>query len=281
MKILSFILILGTAMLPNVALCEIKTVNTMDEIHTVFITNQMETLGIFDIDMVLRQPKEPTFQMANIKNHKVIFKKLFADLTPVEKNITLNLVTDGTPSILIEPLAPQIIQAIQKISPNTIALTAALTGPLDKISDLTIKRYETLKSLGIDFSNSFLKNQMLVFSTMEPFKENYPEFKKGILSANGEQDNINKGTILIEFLKRTNTHPECIIFVDDKESNVTEVGTTLAIYNPKINYIGIIYKGAELFPSEIVTEIVFENAWLQKIRLAKKISNQFSKKIVE
>src|SRR5690349_19229694 len=127
----------------------------MREIQTAFEQSTGETLGLFDIDMVLVQPSASAFQMANMKRHRSALKALLEPLSQLEKDMTLMLILQQGHTILVEPQTPSIVANIHKKTPKLIALTSTLTGQWDKIQDGVLFRAEQLKSVNIDFASSF------------------------------------------------------------------------------------------------------------------------------
>jgi len=273
MKMMDLIFAATTVVLPAVALAETKITNSMEEVQTIFAETKGETLGVFDVDMVLIQSSEPAFQMLNMMAHKPLLKSLLESLNPIEKDVTINLTTQQSPSILIEKQTPALIKKIQDKHPKCIALTAALTGSLGSNIDQSTRRYEQLKAVGINFSSSFPAFKSIVFDNFPPYRNNYPEFKEGILCSNGEGSELGKGKVLVEFLKKVNYEPQTIIFIDDREKNIVDVEKALLTYNSNIRYIGLVYKGADHYPTKMVDEKSFREKWLEVINQSKIIAN--------
>ncbi len=262
-------LFIGGLIVSTMAIGEQRLISNINVLPTL-CKQDVETLWVFDIDMVLKQPNEAAFQMRNMKKYKESMKKMLEPLDELEKNLTLHLISKTEGSILVEHEVPSVIAQIQKHH-KTIALTASLTGSLHDIQDITLQRYAILKKLGLDFSNSFPAFESLSFSDMSTFRGHHPEFKKGILSSNGEGDHHGKGKVLVQFFKKINYNPKMIIFIDDRQKNVDDVDNALKEYNAAIQYIGIVYNAAENYPSESISLEAFEKAWQDKIRQAKKI----------
>lgn len=234
----------------------------MFEIAQAFETaHPEETLGLFDIDMVLLHPKESAFQMANINRHKTVIKTLLKSLTKDEQNLTLNLIVKAN-MMRVDDAMPQILNNLKKKpNMNVIAFTASFAGKMDTITDMVLHRYQQLKAADIDFSDNFADLSPLVLNTLEPYRGHYPEFKHGILSSNTQ----SKGKVLIAFLKhiaasknspttqsmpKTNiTKPKTIIFVDDRKEIVMDVEQALGEHHPEIKFVGFVYDAASKFPS--------------------------------
>jgi hypothetical protein len=265
MKTIGLLFALGLSIAPSVALCKTEVANSMQAVQSIFEQSTGETLGLFDIDMVLIQTSVPAFQMANMKEHKAALKALLEPLSPLEKDMTLMLTLRQGHAILVEPQTPGILNNIRQHQNKLIAFTSTLTGQWGDINDGIAFRAKQLKSVDIDFSASFPLTKPLIFNQIKPYRNQHPEFKQGILAANGEQ----KGAALIAFLQKIDYKPNTIIFVDDREKNIQDVEKSLSQYNAKIKFIGIIYKGAERYPSERIDETSFKKAWVEKIQQAK------------
>lgn len=255
---------------------EIITMFTMQEVHTKFVevsakSSPEEILGIFDIDLVLTQPSNPAWQMPNIQKYRSQLKALTKDLSPEQKDVLLNLMTKSSPAILVEQDTPHILQSIKDRQIKTMALTASLTGRLGKINDVAIWRYETLRSLGINFFSSFEPAEKISFKQLPSYLGRYPEFYKGILCSNGEGSKINKGEILIAFLHEVSYEPKQIIFVDDKIENLENVEKALATLDKRIHFVGIHYKGAEVLKPIPIDEKKFLHEWEILITRSKKL----------
>ncbi len=231
-----------------------------------------DCLGLWDVDMVLTQPDDPHVQMPNVIEYFHALKDIVSTLTPEQKEVMYNLATISSLAILVEQGTSTIISNLANQGLPMIALTASLTGKLGHIDNIETWRYETLKSLGIDFSGSFPAIDTMEFREIPPFLGHYPVFKKGILSTNGQARQGSKGEALIAFLKQFVLQPRIIVFVDDREYNLQEVQTALLQHNPKIEFIGIHYTGADNVSVQKVSEEAFKAHWLKFANQAKKIA---------
>lgn len=61
---------------------QITEVDNMEEVFQFFKDADSNTLAIFDVDMVLVQPKDPAFQMANMKRYSRICKRIMKEIPP-------------------------------------------------------------------------------------------------------------------------------------------------------------------------------------------------------
>ena len=274
MKLAFIAMAVGGLLSPITAFAEIKQANSFKNIQTIFAQEKGEILGMFDIDMVLVQSNNPAFQMKNMKIYKAVLTEIFASLSPLEKDVTLNLTIMNSGSNLVEKNIPKTIQKIYRTSPKLVALTASFSGALNNSQEIIDLRYQQLKKFGIDFSNSFPEFKTIIFEKIPTYFDNHPQFKHGIMSSNGEGNSINKGNITVEFLKTVNYTPDVIIFVDDRDKNLKDVEQALKDFNPNIRYVGIHYKGAEQYPSTSISKEKFTEAWMEIVKQSKMIVNQ-------
>ena len=252
-------------------------IDTMNKVEAQFNKvlqrfNPEDCLGLWDVDMVLVQPDDPHVQMPNVIEYYQALKDIVNALTLEQKEIMLNLAIISSPNILVEQSSSAIIANLANQGLPMIALTASLSGKIGHVDSIETWRYETLKSLGIDFSDSFPVTGTMEFREISPFLGCYPVFKKGILSANGQSKQGSKGKTLIAFLKQFDIQPRVIVFVDDREYNLQAVQTALLQHNPKIEFIGIHYTGAANVSVQPVSEEAFKASWLMYANQAKAIA---------
>lgn len=265
--------------LSHVIQAEVISMSTMQEVENKVMElvahfPPQDTLAVFDIDMVLTQPSNPAFQMPNIQKNRAEIKVLLKGITPEQKDILLNLITKSSEPVLIEQDTPEIIKAIEAKKIKTMALTASLTGRLGKIKNFEAWRYEILKNLGIDFSNSFSQTPEIKFNDVPTYLGRKPVFYKGILCGNGEGNKNDKGDALVLFLEKVSFSPKVVVFVDDKKENLENVEQALVKFNPRLKYIGIEYKGGESTSSEDIDTKVVLHEWEKLFVEAKKIESK-------
>jgi hypothetical protein len=236
--------------MPNVTNADIKQVSTMAEIGIFFEGTSSETLAVFDIDNVLLIPKEPAFQLPNMKKYKDIFKKYTKSLSTEELDVFLNLIIQRYPSQLLEPGIPQLIQQLIKQGVRPIALTAVWSDR-PGIS----RRHDDLLRFGVDFSASFPKIPHTEFKDFPKYRGRHPIFDRGIIYANGVQ--VDKGRVLVDFLKKANLHPKQIIFVDDLRKNLDAIQAALEPLG--IAFVGLEYTGSQVFPATPIDSETFEH----------------------
>ena len=150
------------------------------------------------------------------------------------------------------------IQALQKRSIKTIALTAQFTGKYGEIERFEQWRFEKLGLLGIKFNSSFVE-QEIKLDALASYKNNYPIFYQGILCAN----TVPKGDVLGAFLDRIEWQPERVIFFDDSKKYVDSVAQEME--KRAISFYGYVYKAASLVSVTIDFDIArFQLEYLKK-----------------
>jgi hypothetical protein len=83
---------------------QIIQVNDMKEVSDYFNTANSRTLAIFDVDMVLVQPSDPAFQMANMKRFGGVAKRIMKDVPAEKQMMFLSLMTISSEPVLIDAL---------------------------------------------------------------------------------------------------------------------------------------------------------------------------------
>ena len=246
------------------------SVSAIWEAKGVFEKADKKTLVIFDVDSTLTQPSNPYFQRKTVRRYKAFYKAQLAPLTKYEQLIFDHLFVLQSPSVLVEEGFPALIEALQQRGVKTIAYTAAKTGPLGTIlPSFPEWRYQELKQLGIDFSQSF-PNKVL-FKAFSDFGGGHPGMENGIVYS-GHQ--VEKGEIIGAVLDAMHWQPKTVIFVDDKERNLTSMLGGLKKQQPEVGFLGIHYQGVERTPEVETDEIQFQEKIIALVEQAKKIASE-------
>lgn len=240
---------------------EIKQVNDMKQVFEYFTDANSKTLAIFDIDMVLVQPSDPAFQMANMKRFGAISKRIMKEVPAEKQMMFLSLMTISSDPVLIDDSTPQLLkQIIQKGIP-AMALTANLTGSFGTIKNMEQWRVDSLRCLGIDFSESAPYKTELMFDNLASYRGYYSSYLNGVLFVNGRV--VSKGDAFLAFIEKTKLSPERIVFIDDREDNLKSLEAAIQKLGKPIEYHGLHYIGAQKYPSEMISEEEFESKWQQ------------------
>lgn len=179
------------------------------------------TLVVFDVDNVLGKMESligsPEWFYHFIQNYVhqgMSFEDALAHTLPL-----YHAIQHSSNMIPIESDIKNTVKEIQKRSTYTIAMTS-------RGFHLAYRTVEQLRALGIDFSStSFFYDA--IYKTHECFR--------GIVCCNGN----NKGSILIDLLKRYNYTPSTIIVINDKQKYLEHIEQELSDYG--IQFIGIRY----------------------------------------
>jgi hypothetical protein len=289
----------------------IISVNSIHEVQAkvdeILKTQKAEdVLVVFDVDMTLTQPDHPATYFPAVKKFKSIIKNIFASLTPTQRDIALTLTTKIAQR-LIEKDSPKIVKAMQGKGVQVIAFTASLTGHKNDNKSKTIfKRRDMLHNLGFDFSFQQMVREhngchwsRIAF---EKYADGYSMFYHGILCANGENNGIGKGKVLVAFLsecspkicdhkshilfskdRQVEAHhckapsvyePKVIVMVDDKKANIEDAKSVLAASDPNILFVGVEYQGAFNYAPKDISEADFIKFWQGLADQAKKICSK-------
>jgi hypothetical protein len=228
-----------------------------------------DTLLIFDVDDTLTILREPAYQRPNFKHHHAeLFFQLMHPLDTVERVVAFTLPLLTTPSDLIELQTPEKIQKLQLEGMKVIALTAAMAGEIDKVF-VEDRRIAELRRVGIEFSFHELPTQVLPNFEC-PIYGRPPTFKEGILFTN----EVNKGEVLVAFLKTLAWSPKHIVFVDDRLEHLHTVEKALAEYDSEIRYQGFHFQSDPSCYQHVEPE-TFEQKWAEVADKAKEILSSF------
>jgi len=238
---------------------QITQVNDMQEVFNALSNADSNTLVIFDVDMVLIQPSDPAFQMANMKRFSAISKRIMKEVPADKQMIFLSLMTVSSDPVLIDNRTPQFINQIIRRGIPTMALTANLTGKFGTIQKMEQWRVDGLRQLGIDFSKTAPCQTSLLFDNLAPYRGNYSTYLNGVLFVNGTT--VSKGEAFLSFLEKSRFFPNRVIFIDDREDNLKSLEAAIQKFDRPIEYQGFHYLGAQKYPSKMISEEEFESRW--------------------
>lgn len=241
----------------------------MKELIPYFNDADSKTLAIFDVDMVLVQPRNPAFQMPNMKRYGPIAKCIMKEIPPEKLMIFLCLMTISSDTILIDEHTPAFLHELCQRGIPTMALTANLTGIFSTVENMETWRVQSLLKLGIDFKKNAPWPSPLVFDHLPSFRGNYSNYIDGMLFVNGTP--VSKGDAFLAFFNKTKLSYNKIIFVDDREENLKSVEDALQKLEAPITYQGIHYQGAQNYPSILLSEEEFAAQWQKLASLAKEL----------
>lgn len=251
---------------------EIHRVNDMKEVFDYLCDADSKTWAIFDVDMVLVQPSDPAFQMANMKRYGAICKRILQEVPPEKQMVFLSLMTVGSEPVLIDDRITQLLGQISHQGIPSMALTANLTGSFGEIPSMEEWRVGCLRGLGIDFAKCSPYQASLVLNDLAAYRGNYSTYHEGILFVNGKMS--SKGEAFLSFLEKSGlSPPDKIIFVDDREDNLQSLEAAIQQLEKPIEYRGLHFLGAQKYPSPLISEEEFTSRWQKLAAQAEEFSD--------
>ncbi len=224
------------------------------------VKDPSKTLLAVDIDLTLTAPNHPALDLPNYKKNKGIFDEIFKNQPPlfIEKAFTHALMIAG--QHLIDPNAPKILKDYKNQGVKVIAFTASIVGPLPPISAVESMRHQILQSLGLDFSDSFLQ-QIVLLRSIQPYNNQLPTYYRGILFANGGRAPHTKGDVIRQFLRLVRFHPKLVIIIDDRLKNIEEIASALEFHDPDIDVLGLEFTAMHDHSEKALTPQEFRSFW--------------------
>ena len=246
----------------------ILEINSIKQAHDMLQKVDTKTLVVFDCDDTLTIPVDKLARgwMRGTKDFKKLSKNLrwhvfWRCLSKLDFSYILFLegrVYEEISFQLVEENIRDEINALQKREVKVIALTFQETGRVGEIERFEQWRFKKLGLLGIDFSSSFVE-QDLKLDALSSCRGNYPGFYRGILCAN----RIAKGKVLGAFLDKITWKPERVIFFDDDKKYVDSVAQEMQ--KRSISFYGYVYHAASRLSQAIDPEIAqFQLEYLKK-----------------
>lgn len=216
---------------------DIKEINSIKEVQSIFDTATKDDLFVFDVDDVILEPTEPPIQSRFHQNKEL--DKIIDDFMAFRKTKGKGVGFTGlffskmSLKIKFQPVEKKLIDAIlaiQRRNVKVIALTALNTEKCGLINRLEEFRYKQLLDLGLDFSKSFKQQDVKLDELQETeFAAKYKAktgrdakpvvFYKGIACTSI----FPKGIVLKTILEKFGYRPAQIYFFDDRRKNTESV----------------------------------------------------------
>lgn len=224
-KFKSICLCLILAVAPALSTAEIIKINNLNDLKAQLQSLDKNDLVIFDIDDVVIQPVDQVFHPHHKKELAKYYSDIQSQISQDQMNDLLSTVNIQQQVKLVDPDIKEIFAMLRKRTIPTVALTHCGTGKFGKINDVADWRIAQLQQVGVSFAKlSPYKDQ--VYSSLQG-KHGTAMFKSGILFTGY----VDKGQVLVEFLKENNITPRKIIFIDDRKVNLDNVATFLETHN--------------------------------------------------
>jgi hypothetical protein len=213
---------------------DIKEIDSIVLAREALSNATQQTLVVFDMDDTLMAPTEKMFWLpyrsfSDFCVSDLLFLiKFYADALIVSikdsecMKTLISEVFSKTNFVPLEPKTIELIKNLQARKVKVIALTASNTNKFGVIENMQKWRLADLNQIGLDFSGSFEK-QEIVFDTLQPQFGSYPMFYKGILCSARNP----KGKVLAAFLEKNNCMPDKILFFDDSWAHCKSVNSEM------------------------------------------------------
>jgi hypothetical protein len=254
-----FLLFILTIFYISPSQAHITEVCTMQDVLTYFSDADADTLAIFDVDMVLVQPGDPAFHMANMKRFGAIAKQITKEVPKEKQMMFLSLMTTSSDPLLIDECTLILLDQLAQKHVPAMALTANLTGSFGQIPNMEKWRIESLSKVGIAFAKTAPFKGNILFNELPSYRGFYSSYLDGILFVNGAA--ASKGDAFLAFIEKTELAPSKIIFIDDREDNLKSLEEAVKKLPYPIVYHGLHYTGALNYPSKEISEQQFEARW--------------------
>ncbi|WP_342226075.1 DUF2608 domain-containing protein [Rickettsia endosymbiont of Urophora cardui] len=242
-----FILLL---LVTSIVKAENIEVNNLDKIKQDFEENYIKNylpqdlLMVIDLDKILFKPLLSLGEQID----KDVYAKLAPTLQKMSKNpkniyIDQLILTSGKyKKELLDSNFPNFVSDISNKNIPIIAVNGGFTGNFNNIPKFEIWIADYLKkNFNIDFSNSFPKNNYIIFNNLESFSNTYPVFYKGILTSN----NISGAELMINFCVQMNFMPKVLIMVSGSTELLSSMEAQLANYSSSVVFIGYYYNNQD------------------------------------
>ena len=228
------------------------------EIDEIASTLDSDTLVVWDVDGTLIMPTDCVFFPQNLtydKQGKIIEFIAKSEGTHIEANDVVHAKWyDAWRTVdfqLIDNQVPETIKSLQNKGITNVGLTLSVICTYDG-KDLIDWRLNQLKEFGINFNFSeeekIVLNEILETRNLQESKKDWvyaPVFKGGIAFTH----HWPKGETFELLLQKLNIPiPKKLLFVDDRDDNVDDLGNTCKKLG--INYFGIQYSGCNKFESD-------------------------------
>lgn len=239
-------------------------VNNLDQIQQDFEENYnknylpQDLLVVIDLDKVLFKPLFPIGKQID----KDTYSKIAPNLQKINKNPKniyidqLILTNDKYKKELLDSSFPNFVSNISNKNIPIIALNGGFTGNFNNIPKFEIWIADYLKkNFNIDFSNSFPKNNYIVFNNLKIFSNTYPVFYKGILTSN----NISGAELMINFFVQMNFMPKVLIMISGSAELLSSMEAQRANYSASILFIGYYYNNQDSRDNNTNYNVIINN----------------------
>lgn len=187
---------------------------------------ERDDLIIFDVDDVLLKSLDPYYSEHYMKEttlHQMLYSR---DQNTVETFLLYLFLSK--PCVVMDPKLPELLNQLKLKNIKHIANTAILPIVNEKLHvDISRKRLETLKEIGIDFADSFSELPFWNFDSfpLEEASKVSPMFKEGVIFSS----QAPKYSTTLALLQKLDFKPKRIAFIDDLFDNAKEMHDVLSL----------------------------------------------------
>lgn len=237
---------------------EISVITALDQVHTALDQcDANSTLVLFDVDEVLIMCREPAYRRSNMRRHREISKRWWAQLTPEQQTEAMMLMIEKGDAVLLDRKTPEMLHHLQHSRGfPAIALTAAYSGDADGKDRFAQVRSDRLREFGIHFNHPYAQWDGTVFKDLKEARGTHPMFLGDVLFTNGREN--SKGQVLLRFLDEVGSQISTVVFVDDSLKNLESVEA--ACRSRGIRHIGLHFVPEET-DADAVDEETFKHKW--------------------
>lgn len=200
---------------------------------------------VFDIDLVLMVLDTYAFSSCSFKSglgeklNDKILKACNGDKNSEKyKNFMSKLLYDTT---LVNVKLPKIIKDLQNKGVKVIAHTSRDIGKYGAVACQEDLMIQQLKNLGIDFSEAFDGQEIIIDNVRKIAGKPYPIFKKGILFSGIGW--YSKGEVQKALYQKIGWDPKHVVFIDDHDKHLHSVGEEMGSVNVPVT--GVHYTEVE------------------------------------
>lgn len=195
-----------------------------------------DDLLILTVDYLLTEPKDPSFSLKSLQDHRNIWKKLLLPLPEEEKNLLPSFIATYSDRVLCEPGTPALVKELQEQNIPIFAFTTLDTALLNDRGTGSSWRFSELQSFGLSFAHSDLPKKRVEFGEFAPFRGSYPLYENGILYTNVT---ASQASLLTAFLPHLTKKPARIIFVGENLDTLISIEEELN--KEEIAFLGLHY----------------------------------------
>jgi len=252
----------------------IVTTQDIDLVKQAFASATRDTLVLVDIDSTIIEIKANMFR-AHSKDVSFIdhLKKNRASVKDFEH--VLSTFRLGRKVLLLSPEWPNLINDLKARQVPIYALTQMDHGPLGKIANMAEWRRQELAAFGIHFTPLYEGHTEATLLANPANALASSIFYHGYFMNGSSFSKRETSKIILATLR-----PSKVIFVDDREEHIRNVGEACAEAN--IPYVGIIFRATELLPGDPdpamiahqKKRLVEDKVWLEDEQAAAEIALQ-------